>query len=299
MSSLFGSLLGVANQNQQGEMQGQQLLRQYMEQQDADKLAQRKQSFAEMLQAAQAGNYQSEMQDRLWKQQHPTIDPNAPEVLARKQSMETQKIKDENQFGYHAPVMPFEPTGITDPNNPTGSPQLGRFDKRTGATTPTGYGKPVAQKASDVATFSSSSLEGAQRAHQNLTQFGSTLQANGPIGNFMVGHNPLDHTLQQANQAADSWVAFATPIQYRGRTTKVESDLVRKGQVPVMGDNAATINQKKLAREDVIRKAQAMGGQVSTQTPTVGASPQQLWDAAVQLHGQEKVEQEYGPRPSQ
>lgn len=52
---LFGQLLGVANQNQAGQIQGQQMLRQILAQQQAQRMALRKESFDEMLKQAQTG----------------------------------------------------------------------------------------------------------------------------------------------------------------------------------------------------------------------------------------------------
>lgn len=90
---------------------------------------------------AEVGNYTSEAQDRLFKQQHQPVDPNSPDVLTRKQQLgieeNRQKVKDENQFGYHAPVASYEHTDITDPV--TGQVHVGKFNRFTGKTEDTGF----------------------------------------------------------------------------------------------------------------------------------------------------------------
>lgn len=215
-----------------------------------------------------------------YKIDHPTLDPNAPDVLAQKQQLgiteNRQKIKDENQYGYHAPVASYEATSVTDPT--TGLVNVGTLNRFSGKVNNTGVeGKqpPVkATKPSDVATFAASSLDAMQKAHNNLTQFGGTVATHGQLGNWITGHNPLDNTLQQANQAGEAWVSFATPIMYRGRTTKVEADMIRSSQVPLVTDNPQTIATKQAAREAVIAKARTMagGGQGASSAPSGGTS---------------------------
>lgn len=215
------------------------------------------------------------------------------------------QLLDQRLSGENANQMPYESTAVTDPT--TGQVHVGTLNKRTGQVTDTGVEakQPTtkAAKPSDVATFAASSLDAMQAAHDNLNKFGGTVATRSQLGNFIAGHNPLDNTLQQANQAGDAWVTFATPIMYKGRTTKVESDMIRQSQVPLATDNPAVIQQKMVARQAVMQKARQMAGQAVPQSqPDSGAAtpaqtPQQLWDAAVKLHGQAKVLQEYGPRP--
>lgn len=263
MADLFGALLGVANQDQAGQMQGQQLLRQTATQQEADKLAQRKQSFAEMLQAAQAGNYQSEVQDRTYKQQHPTIDPNSPEVFARKQAMETQKIKDENQFGYHAPVFgSYEQVQSTDAND---KPIVSVLDKHTGTVTPTTTrGKPLAA-AGGMADRTRAQLETASGqaalADQGMTAFENKVLSGqmtlNPLAMRLAraavgGSTAAEATLNTLNPELASYVRFAKQVASAERmiTPRGGSNALAQAEALLSGAGASgTPDQIKNAQQ--------------------------------------------------
>lgn len=77
-----------------------------------------------------------------YKAAHPLIDPNSPDVFARRTEMERQKIIDEKNLGYHAPVAGFEFMQGSDPA--TGQPYIIKGNKFSGQTQQTDAGgKPL------------------------------------------------------------------------------------------------------------------------------------------------------------
>lgn len=273
---------------------------------------------------AEIGNYQSEAQDRTWQQQHPKIDPNAPDVLTRKQQLgieeNTQKIKDENRFGYHAPVFgSYEQVQSVDS---TGQPIVSVLDKHTGAIAPTTTkGKPLPGKAGGAAADRTTAQLETAAGQATLADKGMTAyeqrvlskQASlNPLAmhlarSAIAGSTTAEATLNTLNPELASYVRFAKQVASAERmiTPRGGSNALAQAEAMLSGAGASgTPDQIKNARE---YRAALIHGLTShtappatpAATPTQGSQAQQLWDQAVKLHGREKVEQEVGPRPTE
>lgn len=142
---------------------------------------------------------------------------------------------------------------------PDGTQHIARFNTLTGQVEDTGTAskqpKPVGPPKVDPNTKMAQDHYGrAKAASDALDQFGGTVASNGQVSNFIMGHNPFDSMLQQANQAGDEFATLMAPILNKGRTTHVEVDLVRKSYVPSASDSPATIQQKSQARAALLRQ---------------------------------------------
>lgn len=142
---------------------------------------------------------------------------------------------------------------------PDGTQHIARFNTLTGQIDDTGTAskqpRPVGAPKVDPNTKMAQDHYGrAKAASDALDQFGGTVASNGQVSNFIMGHNPFDSTLQQANQAGDEFATLMAPILNKGRTTHVEVDLVRKSYVPSASDSPATIQQKSQARAALLRQ---------------------------------------------
>lgn len=211
------------------------------------------------------------------------------------------QLLDQRLSGEAANQQPYD--FVTGTDSATGKPMIERGNKKTGTLEPTGVeGKLPAGKAVDATTkMANDHYAAAKEASDALDKLGGTIAQRGQIGNFIAGHNPLDSSLQEANQAGDEFAALMAPILNKGRTTAVEVELVRKAYVPLASDNAATVARKSQQRALLLKQyapqIQAAAGGTPAATPS--QTPSQLWDAAVKLHGEAKVVQEYGPRPAE
>lgn len=269
-----------------------------------------------------------------YKAAHPLIDPNSPDVFARRTEMERQKIIDEKNLGYHAPVMPFEPTAIVDPSNPNGPPQVGRFDKRTGTTTPTGYGKPVAAGGGHgLGALSPQAIEGmynqAVQADSVMKGFEEKYRTNpGSLGTMAQGlgagaYQHQNGVLSGFSGALSNAALGMTNGEYQQylaaqkRFGNIMGNLMSRryseyqGALDTQlaglssGDVAPTLDLKQSYRKDLLDSRPAAHTQnVSppgnpAPTGSGALTPGQLWDQAVQKHGEQTVLQEFGPRPAQ
>lgn len=113
----------------------------------------------------------------------------------------------------------------------------------------------------------------AKKASDALDKFGGTWATNSQVGNWVAGHNPLDSSIQQANQAGEEFATMFAPILNKGRSTHIEIEQVKKSYVPKLGDSPATIQQKSEARADLLKQYAKYVQQADATTPPAEASP--------------------------
>lgn len=220
---------------------------------------------------AQVGDIQAQQQLRQYQADHPkptdhySTVPNMFDAngnpIGGVLDTTTGKVAPTGFAGKPLPV-PKDPTPhftaqvITAPD---GTQHIARFNTLTGQVEDTGTAskqpKPVGAPKADPNTKMAQDHYGrAKAASDALDQFGGTVASNGQVSNFIMGHNPFDATLQQANQAGDEFAALMAPILNKGRTTHVEVDLVRKAYVPSASDSPETIKQKSQARAALLQQ---------------------------------------------
>lgn len=231
---------------------------------------------------------------------------------------EIKKAQINNQYGYHPPQMVYEPTPITDPTNPNAPPQVGRFDRRTGTITPTGFGKPVAaggangtavrsQVQVETAAGQAALADQGMRAYEDKVLSG---QANlNPLAMHLAraaigGSTTAEATLNTLNPELASYVRFAKQVATAERmiSPRGGSSAMTNAEALLSGAGAsgtpAQIQNAREYRAALIHGLQSHSGAPQAH-PSTASHAQQLWDAAVAKYGQEKVLQEYGPRPTQ
>lgn len=168
-------------------------------------------------------------QEGQYKLDHPTLDPNSPDVLGRKQQLSIeenqQKIKDEKQYGYHPPVFgSYEKVDSTDAD---GNPIVSVLDKHTGSVTPTSTkGKPLPVKSGGAAADrTQAQLETASGqatlADQGMSAYEEKVLAGkaslNPLSmqlarSALSGSTSAEFTLNNINPELASYVRFAKQV---------------------------------------------------------------------------------------
>lgn len=155
----------------------------------------------------------------------------------------------------HTPIGPVPHFSIQNVTGADHQVHLARVNSLTGEVTEL----PNLGKQPGAGTDATHQMAGdhygrAKAASDALDKFGGTVASNGQISNFIMGHNPFDSDVQNANQAGDEFATMMAPILNKGRSTHIEIEQVKKSYVPLASDTPEQLRIKSAARAALLKQ---------------------------------------------
>lgn len=254
MADLFGQILGVANQRQQGQMEGQSLIQKLQLQAAQAKDQARTRSLADALQQAQTKNYERQSQIPL---------PGSPEDIARQAALAAQQEERERkrlglQHDYRMQEIGVEQAGAN-------------------SRAQISAGKPkTPPRPTEIATRASLVYPRAAEAAQTLERFytsGAPLKSKASqipiVGNYLMSDDE-----QQLNQAAETVASAILRLESGAAVTQNEVRSYAKQFIPQPGEGANVLAQKRATlRTQLEQMRRVASGASGGGEPEVVATP--------------------------
>lgn len=304
MSGILGGIVNALGAASQGgviadqervksALQQAQIVRQQQQDQIAQAVRQRESNSSllkDRLMQSQINDTDQQVQQRAYDVAHPKpVKPNyAPPITGPNGDVSlinlddpTHPVKVPGIQGKveHTPQGPVPHFAIQNVTGADGKIHLAKVNSLTGDVEELpNLGKQPVVPAATTKVDATHQMAGdhfgrAKKASDALDKFGGTWATSSQLGNWVAGHNPLDSSIQQANQAGEEFATMFAPILNKGRSTHIEIEQVKKSYVPKVGDSPATIQQKSEARADLLKQYAKYAQQADAATPSAEASP--------------------------
>lgn len=268
-----GAQANAANSGIQAALQRAQIVKQQRDEAIKQAIAQREaqsQGILDQLHQAQIGDTNQQMRIR----QHDADNPKpvapvlgSPEYVKAEGDVAAAKAKAEAQYRRdpQAPVPHYAIQTVTGADEKV---HLAKVNSLTGDVTELpNLGKQPGSGTDATHQMAGDHYGRAKKSSDALDKFGATWATNSTAKNWVLGHNPIDSSIQQANQAGEEFATMFAPILNKGRSTHIEIQQVKNSYVPKFGDSPETIQQKSEARADLLRQYAKYAPQVQESRP--------------------------------